>query len=109
MCRKWILANGCTIRQSKIVHVDFAVKIGRLLKFSLPFLSFSFRSENLKLVVPLPYDSKNWNPREVIKMLGKFSKIEMDNVIWQLGEGEQLEMLNLTNSSNIIITSIYSK
>lgn len=46
-----------------------------------------FRSHDLKLVMPLPYDPKKWNPREVIRMLVRFSKIDMDNVMWQLGSG----------------------
>lgn len=37
--------------------------------------------------MPLPYDPKKWNPREVIRMLVQFSKIDMGNVMWQLGSG----------------------
>lgn len=50
----------------------------------------------MKLVIPLPYDSRQWKPREVIKMLGEFAKIDVNNVVWQLGSGKWAMFLSET-------------
>lgn len=43
---------------------------------------------DIKPVIALPYDSKNWNTRNVMKILGKVSMLGMDDITWQLGAGE---------------------
>lgn len=39
-------------------------------------------------MIALPYDPKNWNTRNVMRILGKVSLLEMNDITWQLGAGE---------------------
>lgn len=41
----------------------------------------------IKPLIALPYEPKNWNTRNVMKILGKVSMLGMDDITWQLGAG----------------------
>lgn len=54
---------------------------------------FLLRTSEIKPVIALPYEPKNWNTRNVMKILGKVSLLEMNDITWQLGAGKiQFEM-----------------
>lgn len=46
------------------------------------------RSAGIKPVMALPYDPKRWNTRNVMRILGKVSQLEMNDITWQLGAGK---------------------
>lgn len=48
---------------------------------------FIIRSAGIKPVVALPYNSNNWKIRNVIRILAKFSEMNLNNIVWQLGSG----------------------
>ncbi|XP_031633339.1 uncharacterized protein LOC116347073 [Contarinia nasturtii] len=43
------------------------------------------RIAGIKPVIALPYDPNNWNTRNVMRILGKVSLLEMNDITWQLG------------------------
>lgn len=50
-------------------------------------LSNWMRLTNLQPIIALPYNPNNWNPRDVIKVLGIADKLGIKDCIWQLGSG----------------------
>lgn len=56
-------------------------------QFKQYFWCFSLRSVNFHPVVALPYMANNWQPRDVIKILGISDQMGVTNCIWQLGAG----------------------
>lgn len=53
----------------------------------MDFIPFSIRSADIKPIIALPYNATKWNTRNVMRILGKVSKLEMNDIIWQLGAG----------------------
>lgn len=51
----------------------------------------------LKPVITLPYNSKKWDPRQIMEILNTSNDLGIDECIWQLGSGE----------FNVIFRNIY--
>lgn len=45
------------------------------------------RSAGIRPVIALPYNPARWNTRNVMRILGKISMLEMNDITWQLGAG----------------------
>lgn len=62
----------------------FSIVNNKLLLFSIKIC----RSAGIRPVIALPYDKfGNWNTRNVMRILGKISKLDMNDITWQLGGG----------------------
>lgn len=46
-----------------------------------------FSSMDSTPVIALPYNSKNWNTHQTIKILGASNELGFQNCTWQLGTG----------------------
>lgn len=66
---------------------NFYISFLNSIIFSICFV-FVLRTSDIKPVIALPYEPKNWNTRNVMKILGKVSLLEMNDITWQLGAGK---------------------